>query len=223
MDKPIKILIAGIGGQGVVYLTNLITEAAISAGIPVASSEIHGLAQRRGSVMAAVTFGENSFGYIEQAGANYLIGLEPLEAQRCFSYLNKDSRVIIDNNRKFPHSVTSGKTTYPDVDAFVEYLKKNIQQVIFNLEFDKNLNPLLRNTYILGRTTQLDDFPIPPSNIEQVIAASAKAKYREESVKAFRLGMKCSESPLTPLDSGGRKVPLIKGELEVDPKKRNRK
>jgi len=189
MENPKKMLIAGIGGQGVVYLTNLITEAAISTGIPVASSEIHGLAQRRGSVMAAITLGENSFGYIEEAGADFLIGLEPLEAQRCFSYLNKDSRVIIDNNRIFPHSVTSGKTTYPDVNAFIEYLRKNIKQVIFNLEFDKNLNPLLRNSYILGRATQLDDFPIPCPNIEQVIADSTKAKYREESVKAFRLGV----------------------------------
>ena len=190
MENTNKILIAGVGGQGVVYLTNLITDAALLADIPVASSEIHGLSQRRGSVMAGVTFGENTYGYIEEAGADYLIGLEPLETQRCVSFLNKDSRVIIDDNRIFPHSVTSGKTSYPDVEAFVDYLKKNIKQVIYNLDFDRDLNPILRNTYILGRATQLDGFPIPYAYLEKAIENSAKAKYREESVRAFQLGMK---------------------------------
>jgi len=183
-------LIAGVGGQGVVTLTNIITDAALLADIPIASSEIHGLSQRRGSVMASVTFGENTYGYIEEAGADYLIGLEPLEAQRSVPFLNKDSRVIIDDNRIFPHSVTSGKTSYPDVEAFVDYLKKNIKQVVFNLDFDRDLNPILRNTYILGRATSLDGFPIPYAYIEKAIENSSKAKYRDESVRAFQMGMK---------------------------------
>ena len=181
-------LIAGVGGQGVVYLTNMITEAALLADIPVASSEIHGLAQRRGSVVAGITFGEKTFGYIEEAGADYLIGLEPLEAQRCIPLLNKNSRVVIDDNRIFPHSVVTGKTKYPDVAAFVEYLKKNIKQVIFNQDYDKNLNPVLRNIYILGRAISLENFPLPPSTIEQAIESTAKIKYRDESIKAFKLG-----------------------------------
>ncbi len=188
MNKIEKMLIAGIGGQGVVYLTNLITEAALLTDIPVASSEIHGLSQRRGSVVAAITFGENTYGYIEEAGADYLIGLEPLEAQRCFPFLNKDSRVIIDNNRIFPHSVVTGKASYPDTDAFVNYLRKNIKQVIYNLDFDRDLNPILRNTYILGRAVQLEGFPVPYASIEKAIENTAKAGYEEESVRAFQLG-----------------------------------
>lgn len=190
MKNTSKMLIAGVGGQGVIYLTNLITDAALLADIPIASSEIRGLSQRRGSVMAGVTFGENTYGYIEEGGADYMIGLEPLEAQRRVHFLNKDSRVIIDDNRIFPHSVTSGKTSYPDIEAFVDYLKKNIKQVIYNLDFDRDLSPILRNTYILGRATQLDGFPIPYAYLEKAIENSAKAKYRKESVRAFRLGMR---------------------------------
>jgi len=189
MKKIKKMLIAGIGGQGVVYLTNLIAEAALLADIPVASSEIHGLAQRRGSVMAGITFGENTYGYVEEAGADYLIGLEPLEAQRCLPFLSKDSRVIIDNNRIYPHSVTAGKASYPDITAFVDYLKRNIKQVIFNLDFDSKLKPILRNTYILGIATQLDGFPVPYKHIEKAIEHIAKSKHKEDSVKAFQLGI----------------------------------
>ncbi len=145
MDKPKKMLIAGVDGQGVVYLTNIIVEAALSADMPVASSEIHGLAQRRGSVVAGITFGEDSFGFVEEAGADFMLGLEPLEAQRCFRYLNTGSRVIIDNNMIFPHSVNAAKMTYPDPKVFVDYLQRNTQQEIFNRSFDRNLSPILRN------------------------------------------------------------------------------
>jgi len=188
MQKPKKLLITGIGGQGVVYLINLITEAALLADIPVASSEIHGLSQRRGSIMAGVTFGENTYGYIEEAGADYLIGLEPLEAQRCFPFLNRNSRVIIDDNRIFPHSVTAGKLSYPDVAEFIDYLRENTKQVIFNLDFDSELKPILRNTYILGKAVTLDGFPVPYAFIEKAIENTAKAGFKEESVRAFQLG-----------------------------------
>ena len=128
MGPAKKLLIAGVGGQGVVYLTDLITEAALLAGIPVASSEIHGLAQRRGSVVSGITFGEHTFGYIEEAGADFLIGLEPLEAQRCLPFLHRDSRVIIDDHRILPHLVNAGKVAYPDVDAFIGYRKAQLER-----------------------------------------------------------------------------------------------
>lgn len=189
MKKPRKLLIAGIGGQGVVYLTNLITEAALVADIPVAASEIHGLSQRRGSVVAGVTFGENTYGYVEEASADYLIGLEALETQRCVPFLHKNSQVVIDNNRIYPHSVNAGKASYPDINEFVDYLQRNIRQVIFNLDFDRNLNPVLRNIYILGRAVQLDGFILTVDSIEKAIESNAKAKYIEESIKAFQLGV----------------------------------
>jgi indolepyruvate ferredoxin oxidoreductase beta subunit len=188
MTKTSKMLIAGIGGQGVVYLTNLVTEAALAADIPVASSEIHGLAQRRGSVVSGVTFGENTYGYIEEAGAEFLIGLEPLEAIRCALLLNVESKVVIDNNPIYPHSVTAGKTIYPNVDSFIDFLKMNIKQVVFNQDFDRSLNPILRNIYILGRATTLEDFPLSADNIEAAIRTTAGKKYFDESLEAFRLG-----------------------------------
>ena len=108
--KPVtKILIAGVGGQGVVYLTNLLVEAALEANIHVATSEIHGLAQRGGSVTASLTFGERSYGFIEKAGADFLLGLEALEAQRCLPFLHAGSIAVIDNNRIPPYSVNAEK------------------------------------------------------------------------------------------------------------------
>lgn len=181
-------LIAGIGGQGVVFVTNLIAEAAMISEVPVATSEIHGLSQRRGSVMAAVTFGENSFGFLEKGGADFLLGLESLEAQRCIDYLNRDSRVVIDSLEIYPHSVTSGKTNYPEIKLFIKYLEENISQVIYNLDFSSDLSPILRNVYLLGIASNLKDFPLKPESIEKAITKTARKKYLEESLRAFRMG-----------------------------------
>lgn len=188
MKEPKKLLIAGVGGQGVIFLTNVITEAALTGGIPCASSELHGLAQRRGSVVAGITFGENSYGYIEKGGADFLVGLEPLEAQRCLPFLNLDSRVIIDDNQIYPHSVTVGKVSYPDVDALVTYLRDNMKQVIYNHHFNSVLKPVLRNLFILGRATRFDGFPLSQNEIEKSIGIVAREKYKADSLEAFRMG-----------------------------------
>ncbi len=188
MTETKKLLIAGVGGQGVIFLTNVITEAGLIAGLQVASSEIHGLAQRRGSVVAGITFGDDCYGCIEQGGADFFIGLEPLEAQRCLQFLNRNSRAVIDDNQIYPHSVTVGKAEYPDVDVLIAYLRDNIKQVIYNHHFQSDLKPVLRNLYILGRATRLDGFPLGGDTIEKSINTVAREKYRADSLSAFRMG-----------------------------------
>ncbi len=181
-------LIAGIGGQGVVWLTKLIVEAAVQADIPAASSEIHGIAQRRGSVVAGVTFGDHAYGFVEEAEADFLIGLEPLEAMRCFSFLHRGSSVVIDDNRILPHIVNVGAMAYPDVDSFIEYLKKNVRQVICNQKFDAALSPVLRNVHILGKATQLEGFPLASADIEPALVKLARPGYERDTLRAFELG-----------------------------------
>ena len=107
MNKNIKILIAGVGGQGIVYLSNIIVEAAMLSDIPVSVSEIHGLSQRGGIVTSGIGLGENCTGFFGTAGVDFLIGLEPLETQRCLPYLHTKSSVIFGNYRVQPYSVNA--------------------------------------------------------------------------------------------------------------------
>jgi indolepyruvate ferredoxin oxidoreductase beta subunit len=188
MGDSQKLLVAGVGGQGVVYLTNLIVEAALLADLTVASSEIHGLAQRGGSVVAAVTFGENTYGFVERGGADFLIGLEPLEAQRCLPFLNATSRVVIDSKRVLPYAVNAQKASYPDSHAFLEYLEQHAGHVVVLVDSETSLIPILRNIRALGCASMFDDFPIPHECIEKAIETHAKAEYKEQSLEAFRLG-----------------------------------
>jgi len=193
MNKSTKILVAGVGGQGVVFLTNLLVKAALKADIPVATSEIHGLAQRGGSVTAGLTLGENTYGFLEKGGIDYLIGLEPLEAQRASTYLNKNSKVIINDSRIFPYSVNSGSASYPDIEKFVGYLQNNISKVIYITENPNNIKTILQNLYVLGRVCNELQFPIPIEHIESAILELAREGFEEKSLEAFRMGINKTE------------------------------
>ena len=189
MHEKTKILVAGVGGQGVVFLTNLLVKSALFANIPVATSEIHGLSQRGGSVTAGITLGENTYGFLEIAGVDILFGLEPLEAQRNIEYLNKNSIAIIDDNRILPYAVNAGTTSYPDTKKFIDYLKKNIKKVIYNTKTPDHISSVLRNLYILGRACTETQFPIPTKFIEKAIVELAKKGVEKKSLEAFHLGL----------------------------------
>lgn len=194
MGGTTKILVAGVGGQGVVFLTNLIVKSALLANVPVATSEIHGLSQRGGSVTAAITLGEDTYGFLEKGGVDILIGLEPLEAQRSASYLNKNSYAIISNSRILPYSVNSGHSSYPDIDKFVLFLKENIQHVIYVTESPDDIKTILRNLYVLGRLVNEIDFPIQAEFIEKAIIELAREGFEEQSIEAFKLGLSKNET-----------------------------
>lgn len=189
MKPGIKILLAGVGGQGVVFLTNLLVSAAHLADIQVAASGIYGLSQRGGSVTASVTLGEHTYGFLEKGGADILIGLEPLETQRQAEYLNKNSTIIIDDNRILPFSVNSGSTAYPDIEKFICYLKENVENVIFITENQNSSEPILRISYVLGRACNETHFPIPAESIKKAIIKMARNGYKERCVEAFILGL----------------------------------
>ena len=94
-----NILISGVGGQGVLLTSKIIAEAALLSGLDVKQSEVHGMAQRGGSVLSQVRFGEKVFSPIVSEGeADLLIGFEPLETARYLHFL-KDDAVVIYNTR----------------------------------------------------------------------------------------------------------------------------
>ncbi len=167
--RLIKMLIAGVGGQGVVYTTNLMIEASLLAGVQAATSEIHGLSQRAGSVVAGLTFGPNAFGFVQKGGADLLIGLEALEAQRCLPYLHRGSMAVIDSYKIFPFAVNAGKAVYPDTERFEKYLSKHVAAIRFIKNIDTQVEAKRRNIYLLGIASTLPNFPIEAKFIEMAI------------------------------------------------------
>ncbi|MDP2647173.1 MAG: 2-oxoacid:acceptor oxidoreductase family protein [Desulfobacterales bacterium] len=181
-------IVAGVGGQGGMFLIKILIEAAMIAGVKVSTSEIHGLSQRGGTVYAGITFGENTFGFVEEGQADFLLGLEALEAQRCIPFIHTGTKAVIDSIKILPFSVNAGMAQYPDSEAFIRHLEKNIEKVIYIKHELKGVNPLTRNIYVLGRATRFDDFPLPPDAIEKAIEKVSKPAFREANVNLFRKG-----------------------------------
>ena len=188
-----KLLIAGVGGQGIVYLTNIIVEAAMLSEIPVSVSEIHGLSQRGGVVTAGIGLGEHCTGFIGKAGVDFLIGLEPLETQRCLPFLHKNSSVIFGNHRIQPYSVNAQTAEYPNVNSFVDYLKGQCKEVVFIEHFPETIDSVLQNIFLLGRATRINDFPLKAVKIEEAIHATVMGYYKEKTLNVFKQGLKLKD------------------------------
>ena len=184
-----KLLIAGVGGQGIVYLTNIIVEAAMLSGIPVSVSEIHGLSQRGGVVTSGIGLGEHCTGFLGKAGVDLLIGLEPLETQRCLPYLHKNSQVIFGNHRIQPYSVNAQMEKYPDVTSFVNYIREQCKEVIFIEHFPETVDSVLQNIFLLGRAVRMKDFPLKKDKIEEAIQSTVSGYFKEKTLGIFRQGV----------------------------------
>lgn len=184
-----KLLITGVGGQGIVYLSNIIVEAAMLSGIPVSVSEIHGLSQRGGVVTSGIGFGEYCTGFIGKAGVDFLIGLEPLETQRCLPYLHKNSSVIFGSYKLQPYSVNAQMAEYPDIELFQKYLVEQCKEVVFIKEYPAEINAVLYNIFMLGRATKMKGFILNKEVITEAINKNVIGNNKEKSLKAFNLGV----------------------------------
>ena len=189
MNGRTKILLAGVGGQGVVYLTNIIVEAAMLSGIPVSVSEIHGLSQRGGVVTSGIGLGENCTGFTGNANVDLLIGLEPLETQRCIAMLHKKSSIIFGNYRMMPYSVNAQMAEYPDIGKLYLYLKSQCSEVVFIEKFPEGVQAVLFNIFLLGCAVKMKKFPIHESKIEEAIHKVVGDYYRENTLKIYKLGV----------------------------------
>ena len=182
-----KLIVAGVGGQGVTYTVRLLMSAAVLADITVNTDEIHGLSQRGGVVNAGLTFGDAGHGFVDAGQADFLIGLEKLEAQRCVKFLHPGSRLVIDNTELTPFTVNAGMSEYPDTEKFINRLRENVAEVIY-VEEGITVSPKFRNYYLLGMMSTLQDFPVDSQYMVKAIEQEARKNTVEESVKTFHLG-----------------------------------
>jgi indolepyruvate ferredoxin oxidoreductase, beta subunit len=110
-----NILFAGVGGQGIVLASSLLASTCLAAGRDVKQSEVHGMAQRGGSVTSHVRFGDAVHSPTIPAGeADFLVGFELLESVRWLDHLAPDGLPLVNQQRIDPITVASGATTYPD-------------------------------------------------------------------------------------------------------------
>ncbi len=119
-----NIMIVGVGGQGTLLTSRIIGKAALAEGLDVKISEVHGMAQRGGSVVTFVRFGDAvSEPVVEEGQADVIIAFERLEALRYAHFLKKDGVLVVNDCRIDPMTVVIGAKTYPE--GILDTLKKD--------------------------------------------------------------------------------------------------
>ena len=185
--KNLNIMVVGVGGQGTLLTSRIIGKTALNAGFDVKLSEVHGMAQRGGSVVTFVRFGEKVFEpVVEEGDADVLIAFERLEALRYAHYLKKDGKIIVNDCRIDPMTVVIGASEYPE--NIIEELKKEHQvYTIDGLKLAKDLgNSKVLNSVVLGLAAKHIGFD--KQEWLDVVHKTVPPKTIEINEKAFLLG-----------------------------------
>lgn len=182
-----NIMIVGVGGQGTLLTSRILGGITTKAGYDVKLSEVHGMAQRGGSVVTYVRYGDKvAEPIVEEGQADVLIAFEKLEALRYAHFLKKDGVIIVNDQRIDPITVVTGAAEYPE--GIIEKLsaKYNVISVDAMGEALKLGNSKVFNTVIIGIAAQHMDFS--KEEWLEVIEEKVPAKTIEINKKAFEVG-----------------------------------
>ena len=182
-----NILICGVGGQGTVLASKIIAASAMIEGSAVHSAETIGMAQRGGSVVTYVRYGEKvAEPIVEEGQADVLIAFERLEALRYAHFLKKDGVIIVNDQRIDPMTVVTGLAEYPE--NIIENLSKKHKVIAVNAmdEALKLGNSRVFNVIILGVAAKHMDFE--KDKWIEVIKATVPPKTVDINIAAFEKG-----------------------------------
>ncbi len=195
--KEFNMVIIGVGGQGIITLMRVIYEAALRQGYDIKTSELHGLAQRGGSVPCHIRFGKKIYSpLVMQGEAHLIIGLEPLEALRAAYFGSKENKTtfLVDNCPIIPLSVPILKLKYPSLKEIFENLKEfSAKVIVVNASevVKKEVGSTIpKNIYMLGYAYANNLIPLKKEFLLEGIEEIVPKRYLDLNKRVFELGMK---------------------------------
>lgn len=188
MGKNMNILLVGVGGQGTILASKILSSAALSQGYAVKMSEIHGMAQRGGSVVTQVRLGEQiNSPVIDEGEADLIVAFEQLEAYRWAHHLKEGGVLIVNNQKIIPLPVLIGSAVYPD--NIIQHLRERVSRVVevdgLHLAAEAG-NAKATNVVLMGISARFMDFP--PEIWQDALKARIPEKLLGINQKAFALG-----------------------------------
>ena len=188
MSDGKSIMIVGVGGQGTLLASRLLGHALLAQGVDVKISEVHGMAQRGGSVVTYVKYGEKVHSpVITQGEADVLISFEQLEAARWVSYLKKGGVLLTNTQQIDPMPVITGAASYPqDIVGKLKALGADVRAVDALALAEQAGSAKAVNTVLIGLFSRPVDFP--EETWQEAVEACVPPKFLELNREAFRLG-----------------------------------
>lgn len=195
-----SILLVGVGGQGTILASKLLTTGLMNAGYDVKMSEIHGMSQRGGSVSSQVRYGEKVYSpVIEIGSADILVSFEKMEALRWLEYLKPQGKIIVNNYRIDSMPVLIGKAIYKEKE--IEYELKRLNATIINAaDKAKEIgNSKVMNIILLGALVK--SMSLEHIDWETIIRENIKEKFVDINLEAFKIGMEIISEEALALES----------------------
>jgi len=192
---PYNIIITGVGGQGNVLGSRVLSNMLVRKGYYATIGETFGASQRGGSVMSHIRVSAKSTWspQIPRGRADLVIALEPVEAIRVLMiYGNQKVMVLVNTRPIYPVGVIAGELEYPplkDIKASVKELSSTALFIDATDEAIKLGNSILANIIMIGATTRMSEFPIDQEDFNQVILRSLPASKLDVNLKAFDMGV----------------------------------
>jgi indolepyruvate ferredoxin oxidoreductase beta subunit len=187
-NKITSVVMAGVGGQGILLASEITAQAAMLAGFDVKTNEVHGMAQRGGSVLGQIRYGKKVYSPLVAKGtANVLLALEQIEALRFSDYLADGGFAVVNAQAIIPVTVSSGAAKYPgDIKAKLDDVFKKLVFIDAAKIAIELGNIRTANVVLLGAMSKHLDLPI--DCWEKAIEKAVKGKYTELNQKAFEAG-----------------------------------
>jgi indolepyruvate ferredoxin oxidoreductase beta subunit len=198
-----NILLAGVGGQGLMLLSAVLGEACTASEMRVVTQEQHGLAQRSGSISAHVRIGEAYSPMIPYGEADLILAMEAMEALRNIEYLKSEGTIVTSSRVIHPVIETNKLVVnrreslpYLMLDDIRVQLEKATKQVLVvdavTLAMEAG-NPRTENVVLLGAASRLEGFPLKRGQLLQAVNKLVPSRTVEANMKAFELGEKNEE------------------------------
>jgi len=190
-----RLVIAGVGGQGTLLVSQLLAQSTIEAGLHVKIGETYGMAQRGGPVMGHVQIGGDAAGpQIRPGEADALLGFEMGEAvRRGATYLRVGGLAIVNTRKLPPVEVISGLAEYPDEDELMALLRGVTEDIV---AFDATStaeeagDPITTNVVMIGALTASGALPFSEEIVTKAMKEMIRPAYLEINNRAFDLGKK---------------------------------
>jgi indolepyruvate ferredoxin oxidoreductase, beta subunit len=195
---PYSILLAGVGGQGLMLLSQVIGDAGTRTGVKVVVGAQHGLAQRSGSISAHVRIGDAYSPLIPYGTANLIIAMEATESLRYIEYLKNGGTVI--TSKRIMHAPLETapivknrqeKKMYVSIEQVLENVGKIADRIVAldsETFASRAGNPRTENIVLLGAAASLEDFPLAVEPLKESIKRIVPSRAIEANLKAFDLG-----------------------------------
>lgn len=190
--EELSIIICGVGGQGVVLMSELLGHAVVREKLSIRGSEVLGMAQRGGSVVSNIRIGSEFHAPLVPEGrCDIMVVLEPSEALRNIKYLSGSSLVILNTRRIIPFTVFIEKSTYPELEIVIKKLNEvadNVIAIDASQIAEESGSLLSTNIAMLGALFGIGRIPVDVETMKSVIRKKLPARTIVANIKAFDLG-----------------------------------